>query len=648
MQQMLLFNHAADDPGHRVVSFRKVLVHTRRPLATSFMPMSSSPISLPQPKLPSRRDAVWFEFRAGCFKSLRSLRNLLDRKHRRHSVQMASDPSGLRDSPVQAEVVAPLWSTLLNTERALTFGKVENLRVARRAFDGVELKRGEILSFWVQLGKPTRARGFVIGRELREGCLIPSIGGGLCQLSNALYDAAQQAGLEIIERHAHSQVIPGSAAARDRDATVFWNYVDLRFRAPFDLRFEVDMDADSLRVRIRGESAQATAAADVAQQAECETGPKHIAARVADCGSCGLSNCFRNAPEPSLEGRSLLLAESLSPEYAQHLREREAHAQPLESMRPLRTSLQFRLRSRAIILASRIRKQPIAARSVAQSELRARAAVAQLQPEHTDVYVDQAWIPTLWRSGALAGRRYHVLMHALPMAEIHARLNIAAARYPHEESLRDFRADPASVAAETAALARADRWISTHDEVLQLAGEKALALPWQLPNFTPTARPIRAPGPMRVYFPASSLVRKGVLALAAAMIGLNDAELILPARDGGEPSRWGKIAIRRTENHDAALSSCDVVVLPAWIEHQPRILLTAIARGIPVIATPACGLGALHGWHAVPAGDHEALHSALLLVQEAVIAATTLTPLLAKAAKSTALPTAVSIAIHAP
>ena len=63
--------------------------------------------------------------------------------------------------------------------------------------------------------------GFVAGRELREGCMVSSIGGGLCQLSNALYAAALEAGCEIVERHAHSKVVPGSLAERGLDATVF-------------------------------------------------------------------------------------------------------------------------------------------------------------------------------------------------------------------------------------------------------------------------------------------------------------------------------------------------------------------------------------------------------------------------------------------
>jgi vancomycin resistance protein YoaR len=59
-----------------------------------------------------------------------------------------------------------------------------------RAIDGVVVPAGGVFSFWAQVGRPVARRGFAPGRELREGCLVPSVGGGLCRLSNALYQAA--------------------------------------------------------------------------------------------------------------------------------------------------------------------------------------------------------------------------------------------------------------------------------------------------------------------------------------------------------------------------------------------------------------------------------------------------------------------------
>jgi len=137
-------------------------------------------------------------------------------------------------------------------ERVLQMGKVQNLRLAIRKLDGCRVPGQRSFSFWKQVGWPGRLRGYVRGRELRQGCLIPTIAGGLCQLSNALYDAALKAGYTIEERHAHTQVISGSLAETGRDATIFWNYVDLRFRSIHPFQIRIMMSADELIVQLWG------------------------------------------------------------------------------------------------------------------------------------------------------------------------------------------------------------------------------------------------------------------------------------------------------------------------------------------------------------------------------------------------------------
>jgi hypothetical protein len=150
-----------------------------------------------------------------------------------------------------AESRSPLWDLEAPyAERVLQAGKIENLRVASRRLDGVEIPPNATFSFWRQVGWPARARGYVRGRELRQGCLIPTIGGGLCQLSNALYDCALKAGFKIEERHAHTQIVPGSLAETGRDATVFWNYVDLRFRSERGFVLHVDLTPVDLIVQL--------------------------------------------------------------------------------------------------------------------------------------------------------------------------------------------------------------------------------------------------------------------------------------------------------------------------------------------------------------------------------------------------------------
>jgi glycosyltransferase involved in cell wall biosynthesis len=59
------------------------------------------------------------------------------------------------------------------------------------------------------------------------------------------------------------------------------------------------------------------------------------------------------------------------------------------------------------------------------------------------------------------------------------------------------------------------------------------------------------------------------------------------------------------------LAQVGLVVLPAHVENRPRILLKAIAYGIPVIASEACGLKNMAGVTTIPNGDVAALKDAI-------------------------------------
>jgi hypothetical protein len=52
--------------------------------------------------------------------------------------------------------------------------------------------------------------------------------------------------------------------------------------------------------------------------------------------------------------------------------------------------------------------------------------------------------------------------------------------------------------------------------------------------------------------------------------------------------------------------------LPAFVEHRPRQLLHALTAGARVIATAACGLAPASNLTIVPAGNADALTSAIL------------------------------------
>ncbi|MBK7681882.1 MAG: VanW family protein [Bacteroidetes bacterium] len=163
-----------------------------------------------------------------------------------------SDKGQLKALPIISVSESNLWNIDDNEQNwILTAGKVQNLRLAAKRLNGIEVEANKPFSLWKHLGNPNIGQGYVIGREIREGCIVPTIAGGLCQLSNALYDAALKANFEIIERHRHTKVIKGSLAEQDRDATVKWNYVDLRFKSTCSFRIEIDITTDKLIVKFR-------------------------------------------------------------------------------------------------------------------------------------------------------------------------------------------------------------------------------------------------------------------------------------------------------------------------------------------------------------------------------------------------------------
>lgn len=143
-----------------------------------------------------------------------------------------------------------IYSATDPRERELEMGKAQNLRVAAAAVDGIVLEPGETFSFWRAAGRTTRAKGYVVGRELRLGCMVPNVGGGVCQLTNALSRVAHAAGMEIVERHSHSVHPPGFFIDTTTDATVFWNYIDFRFRAPARVRIGATLTETTLVVRL--------------------------------------------------------------------------------------------------------------------------------------------------------------------------------------------------------------------------------------------------------------------------------------------------------------------------------------------------------------------------------------------------------------
>lgn len=166
----------------------------------------------------------------------RGMKNVIDRK-------MFSSTFSKDSLPYTCKKHQSLLRRKLgDSDPRLQENKIVNLKIASKKVDGIIIKPGEMFSFWKVIGKTTKQKGYIEGMLLSQGEVITGVGGGICQLANLLFWMALHTPLEINERHHHSfdpfpdsgRVLPFGSGA-----SVFYNYVDLRFFNPTDQQYQI-------------------------------------------------------------------------------------------------------------------------------------------------------------------------------------------------------------------------------------------------------------------------------------------------------------------------------------------------------------------------------------------------------------------------
>jgi vancomycin resistance protein YoaR len=133
-----------------------------------------------------------------------------------------------------------------------TPNQVHNVAVAARSLNGKWIRPGEVFSFNRTIGSWSSDSAYKRAPVSYDGELVPSWGGGVCQASTTLYNAALLAGLTVVERHRHRwtahYVAPG------RDAAVAYSNIDLRLRNPYPwpVRLEGEIRGELVEFRVVG------------------------------------------------------------------------------------------------------------------------------------------------------------------------------------------------------------------------------------------------------------------------------------------------------------------------------------------------------------------------------------------------------------
>lgn len=108
-------------------------------------------------------------------------------------------------------------------------GRCENIAIAAALIDGVTVQPYGEFSFNATVGKRTAEAGFQQAKIIVNGEYVLGVGGGVCQVSTTLYNAALKSGLTVTEYHPHSLRVGYVAPSRDAMVST---HSDLRFINP--------------------------------------------------------------------------------------------------------------------------------------------------------------------------------------------------------------------------------------------------------------------------------------------------------------------------------------------------------------------------------------------------------------------------------
>ena len=119
-------------------------------------------------------------------------------------------------------------STFTTRYDASDTDRTTNLVLACQKLNGKVIMPGETFSYNETLGPRTAAAGYKNAKIYESGQVVDGLGGGICQISSTLYNAALMSDMEIVERRNHQFVT--SYVKAGRDATVVYGSTDFRFK----------------------------------------------------------------------------------------------------------------------------------------------------------------------------------------------------------------------------------------------------------------------------------------------------------------------------------------------------------------------------------------------------------------------------------
>lgn len=141
------------------------------------------------------------------------------------SIEVQAGDSDAAERTYEAGSRLSVFSTNFSTGKK---NRTHNIKKATEALNGTVVAPGEVFSYNETIGPTSRSKGYRLATIFVSGEETKGYGGGVCQVSSTLFNAADMAGMEIIERHSHSKDVQYVEEGRDA-ATSYRSKLDFKF-----------------------------------------------------------------------------------------------------------------------------------------------------------------------------------------------------------------------------------------------------------------------------------------------------------------------------------------------------------------------------------------------------------------------------------
>lgn len=212
-------------------------------------------------------------------------------------VSLTVEKAAVTVADLDAKLFSDVLSEYSSSFKTSTQNRADNVALAASKMNGTVLAPGQTFSYNDIVGPRTVEAGFKTAGAYLNGKVVDDVGGGICQVSSTLYNAALLANMDITQRLCHQLTV--SYVPIGRDATVAYGSIDFKFKNSFDFPVKISATTSgrTLTIRVLG-----VKPADMPQVTLSTSGPQVIPYKTTETENKALAPGERKVVQKGVNG----------------------------------------------------------------------------------------------------------------------------------------------------------------------------------------------------------------------------------------------------------------------------------------------------------------------------------------------------------